>query len=58
MSLGSQRNEPCHCGSQKEYKRCCYNWDVADQNKYIPRKPIDIRNKYAGNYQKATRPAD
>jgi len=24
------RNEPCHCGSGKKYKRCCLNSETLD----------------------------
>lgn len=24
---GYERNKPCHCGSGKKYKKCCYSKD-------------------------------
>ena len=28
MTTRPQRNEPCHCGSGKKYKKCCLNSDI------------------------------
>jgi hypothetical protein len=33
------RNDPCHCGSGKKYKKCCYG---ADQDK---RRPVNLKKK-------------
>lgn len=27
MALKPSRNEPCHCGSGKKYKNCCFKKD-------------------------------
>lgn len=33
------RNDPCHCGSEKKYKKCCYDNDR--KNRIIPREAIE-----------------
>lgn len=36
------RNDPCHCGSGKKYKKCCYRqrYDLDTSNNNAPQIPI------------------
>ncbi len=40
------RNDPCHCGSGKKYKKCCLDKDAenASKNLYVPIKEAYERN--------------
>ncbi|MBU1199226.1 MAG: SEC-C domain-containing protein [Nanoarchaeota archaeon] len=29
------RNEPCHCGSGKKYKKCCFDKDIKETGKFM-----------------------
>ena len=33
--LGNKRNKPCHCGSGKKYKKCCFKKDLKDRESHI-----------------------
>ncbi|MCA9008651.1 MAG: SEC-C domain-containing protein, partial [Planctomycetaceae bacterium] len=42
------RNDPCHCGSGKKYKKCCLASDLAaEQSKHA--KPLGIRSSDMGS---------
>lgn len=48
MKIG--RNDPCHCQSNKKYKKCCMNKDVNFNNKLTDvfktiTSPIDFKHK-------------
>jgi hypothetical protein len=32
------RNDPCHCGSEKKYKKCCEAKDQAKEHKELEKK--------------------
>jgi len=50
------RNDPCHCGSGKKYKRCCLEKDEAAERARIaatplrPTIPAEIAATLAGHY--------
>lgn len=37
------RNDPCHCGSGKKYKKCCL---AKDEKKIVGRDSINQRVRY------------
>ncbi len=47
MSKGKFRNRNCHCGSQKKYKKCCWQKDIAleklGKRVIVSSKPKSIR---------------
>ena len=37
------RNEPCYCGSNLKYKKCCLLKEEAEHNPNLPKKNIDAK---------------
>jgi hypothetical protein len=42
------RNEPCPCGSQLKYKKCCWNkaftWNIDDNQQIVKTIPLDQKH--------------
>jgi len=49
MKIG--RNDPCHCGSEKKYKKCCYDEDIMDY-KTLYLKQISLLNRQTSDNDK------
>ncbi|HQF56204.1 MAG TPA: SEC-C metal-binding domain-containing protein [Fibrobacteria bacterium] len=41
----TERNEPCHCGSGRKYKKCCLEKDRTDQASIPDNLPSHVRDR-------------
>ena len=50
------RNDPCHCGSGKKYKHCCYEADhaVSEDHLVVPATPKETET--SGEHEQESKP--
>jgi hypothetical protein len=46
------RNDPCHCGSGKKYKKCCLAKDDAKSHTVLEKKWTDAEKEFAKEKEK------
>lgn len=58
--MNINRNDPCHCGSGKKYKKCCMEKDRALERAQQAQSEVEEQNRLAGyeNAVKATIPEE
>jgi hypothetical protein len=57
VSKSIERNDPCHCGSGRKYKRCCQAKDEAAERKARAKAEAEAPEPEASSDQPPPKPA-
>lgn len=55
MDIG--RNDPCHCGSGKKYKKCCEEKDQAKAHKVLEKQWTEAEKEFAKSKEQEAKEA-